>query len=48
MSVIEVDRLHKEYRAKVAVEEVTFDVQEGEIFGIIGPNGKQDDDHQVH
>ena len=39
MSVIEVDRLHKEYRAKVAVEEVTFDVQEGEIFGIIGPNG---------
>ena len=39
MTVIEVDHLQKEYRAKVAVEEVTFDVQEGEIFGIIGPNG---------
>lgn len=39
MTVIEVDRLHKEYQAKVAVDEVTFEVQEGEIFGIIGPNG---------
>src|SRR6516225_4961922 len=39
MTVIEVHRLHKEYRAKVAVDEVTFDVQHGEIFGIIGPNG---------
>jgi ABC-2 type transport system ATP-binding protein len=39
MTVIEVDRLHKEYRAKVAVDEVTFEVQQGEIFGIIGPNG---------
>ena len=39
MTVVEVDRLHKEYRAKVAVDDVTFDVQQGEIFGIIGPNG---------
>lgn len=39
VTVIEVDRLHKEYRAKVAVDEVRFEVQQGEIFGIIGPNG---------
>ena len=39
MTVIEVDRLHKKYGAKVAVEDVTFSVEDGEIFGILGPNG---------
>ena len=40
MPVIEVDRLHKEYRGGVvAVDEVSFAVEQGEIFGILGPNG---------
>jgi ABC-2 type transport system ATP-binding protein len=39
MTAVEVDRLHKEYGAKVAVEDVSFTVDEGEIFGILGPNG---------
>ncbi|MFI0445371.1 ABC transporter ATP-binding protein [Actinomadura sp. 6N118] len=39
MPVIEVDQLHKRYGAKVAVEEVSFTVDDGEIFGIVGPNG---------
>jgi ABC-2 type transport system ATP-binding protein len=39
MTVVEVDRLHKEYGTKIAVEDVTFTVGEGEIFGILGPNG---------
>ena len=39
MTVIEVDRLHKRYGAKVAVDDVTFSVEDGEIFGILGPNG---------
>jgi ABC-2 type transport system ATP-binding protein len=39
MPVIEVSRLHKEYRPKVAVDDVSFTVQAGEIFGILGPNG---------
>jgi ABC-2 type transport system ATP-binding protein len=39
MPVIEVDQLHKRYGAKVAVEEVSFTVDTGEIFGIVGPNG---------
>ncbi len=38
-AVVAVDRLHKEYRAKVAVQDVSFSVSAGEIFGIIGPNG---------
>jgi ABC-2 type transport system ATP-binding protein len=37
--VIEVRRLHKRYRETVAVDDISFDVQEGEIFGILGPNG---------
>jgi ABC-2 type transport system ATP-binding protein len=37
--VVDVAGLRKEYRAKVAVQEVTFSVEDGEIFGIIGPNG---------
>jgi ABC-2 type transport system ATP-binding protein len=37
--VIEVEHLHKRYKDTVAVEDVSFTVQRGEIFGIIGPNG---------
>lgn len=39
MAVIEVRGLHKRYGDKVAVEDVSFDVERGEIFGILGPNG---------
>jgi ABC-2 type transport system ATP-binding protein len=37
--VVEVERLRKTYGDVVAVEEVSFEVQEGEIFGMVGPNG---------
>jgi len=39
MPVIEVSGLHKEYGPKVAVDDVSFTVRAGEIFGILGPNG---------
>src|ERR1700761_4491437 len=39
MPVIEVSGLHKEYGPKVAVDDVSFTVEPGEIFGILGPNG---------
>jgi ABC-2 type transport system ATP-binding protein len=38
-SIIETRGLTKAYGRKVAVDELTFSVQEGEIFGFLGPNG---------
>jgi ABC-2 type transport system ATP-binding protein len=37
--VIQVSGVRKSYGATVAVHEVSFEVNEGEIFGLIGPNG---------
>ncbi len=38
-SVIQVAGCRKTYGSTVAVDEVSFDVRDGEIFGLIGPNG---------
>src|SRR5580693_5647569 len=38
-AVIEVSHLHKEYGTTVAVDDVSFRVRAGEIFGILGRNG---------
>jgi ABC-2 type transport system ATP-binding protein len=37
--VIHVSGVRKTYGSTVAVDEVSFDVHDGEIFGLIGPNG---------
>ena len=37
--VISVKSLHKTYGTVTAVAELSFEVQPGEIFGIVGPNG---------
>jgi ABC-2 type transport system ATP-binding protein len=37
--VIQVSGIRKTYGRTVAVDEVSFEVNEGEIFGLIGPNG---------
>lgn len=39
MSAIVVRDLRKEYGTKVALDNVTFEVQEGTFFGCFGPNG---------
>ena len=36
---IEVDHIVKKYGDFTAVDEVSFQVEEGEIFGLLGPNG---------
>ena len=38
-SVIQVSELRKTYGSTLAVDDVSFDVKTGEIFGLIGPNG---------
>ncbi|MEZ0074565.1 ABC transporter ATP-binding protein [Planotetraspora sp. GP83] len=39
MAIITVRNLRKTYGTRVAVEDVSFSVEEGEIFGIVGRNG---------
>ncbi len=39
MSIIEIKNLTKYYGNQKGIEDVTFKVEEGEIFGFIGPNG---------
>src|SRR5579872_2033593 len=37
--VIQVSAIRKTYGSTVAVDEVSFEVSDGEIFGLVGPNG---------
>ncbi|MDR3152623.1 MAG: ABC transporter ATP-binding protein [Bifidobacteriaceae bacterium] len=37
--IIEVKNLSKKYGDKLAVNNINFEVRQGEIFGILGPNG---------
>ena len=37
--IVQVEGLHKIYGKTVAVDDVSFEVKEGEIFGMVGPNG---------
>ena len=39
MNAIEVEHIVKKYGDFTAVNDVTFNVKEGEIFGLLGPNG---------
>jgi ABC-2 type transport system ATP-binding protein len=38
-AIIEVDHLTKHYGSKRGISDVSFQVEEGEIFGFLGPNG---------
>ncbi len=39
MSILEVQNLHKQYKTVVALEDVSFRVEQGSCFGLLGPNG---------
>ncbi len=39
MPALQFDHLRKAYAATVAVDDVTFEVRRGEVFGLLGPNG---------
>ncbi len=38
-TIVEVRNLTKKYGKKKAVDNISFDIKKGEIFGILGPNG---------
>ncbi|WP_395387227.1 ATP-binding cassette domain-containing protein [Pediococcus parvulus] len=38
-SLIKVKNIRKQFGDKVAVQDVSFDIKKGEIFGLLGPNG---------
>ena len=37
--MIQIERLRRSYGQLVAVDDISFEVQDGEIFGLLGPNG---------
>jgi ABC-2 type transport system ATP-binding protein len=37
--ILKVSNLSKSYDGKPAVDDISFDVKKGEVFGILGPNG---------
>lgn len=39
MLAVQVELLHKSYNHLIAVDDISFEVQEGEVFGMVGPNG---------
>ena len=39
MAQLSVNALSKQFGGIVALQDVSFDVQEGEVLGLIGPNG---------
>ncbi|MBN1786387.1 MAG: ATP-binding cassette domain-containing protein [Candidatus Methanofastidiosa archaeon] len=39
MNIVEVDGLVKQFGMLTAVDEISFDIKKGEIFGFLGPNG---------
>src|SRR5947199_5873718 len=38
-AIIEVEKLSKSYGGKRGIAEVSFQVEEGDVFGFLGPNG---------
>ncbi len=38
-SVVELDRISKAYEKKIAVKDLSLQIQEGTMFGLLGPNG---------
>ena len=38
-SVVKIENLVKRYKELIAVDHINLDIREGEIFGLLGPNG---------
>jgi ABC-2 type transport system ATP-binding protein len=38
-TIVQVEGLRKTSRATIAMDDASFEVREGKIFGMVGPNG---------
>ena len=41
MNIIEVKNVSKKFDDKIVLDNISFTVEEGDIFGLIGPNGAE-------
>ncbi len=39
MNIIEINNISKNFEDKIVLDNISFNVEEGDIFGLIGPNG---------
>ena len=39
MSIVKVSNVTKRFNDKLVLDNISFEIEEGEIFGLIGPNG---------
>ena len=39
VKVVKVENLTKKFGDLIAVNKISFDIEQGEIFGLLGPNG---------
>ncbi len=46
--MIKVENVTKKYGGYVAVNDISFTVQDGEIVGFLGPNGARKNHHNEH
>ena len=47
MAALEIESLTKWYGRTRGVEDVTFAIERGEVFGYLGPNGSGEDDNVI-
>lgn len=40
-TVVKVEKLVKRYKELIALDHLELDIREGEIFGLLGPNGSR-------
>jgi len=47
-SMIRVEKLTKYYGKRLAVDKISFNVEKGEIVGLLGPNAAGKNHHDAH
>lgn len=46
-TVVKIENLVKRYKELIALDHFNLEIQKGEIFGLLGPNVRQNNHHQL-